>query len=59
VDADELGASAVVGELVRRAGWGDHDLARLARSTRSTGKKALALLERGLAGYGIGERRVQ
>jgi AcrR family transcriptional regulator len=38
---------------------GDHDLAHLARSTRSTGKKALALLERGLAGYGIDERRVR
>jgi hypothetical protein len=31
----------------------DHDLARLGRNTRSAGKKALALLEHGLADYGI------
>lgn len=32
---------------------GDRDLARLARSTRAAGKKALALLEGGLAAYGV------
>jgi AcrR family transcriptional regulator len=33
---------------------GDHDLARLRRSTRSAGKKALALLDQGLGNYGLG-----
>jgi AcrR family transcriptional regulator len=33
---------------------GDHDLARLRRSTRSAGKKALALLDQGLGSYGLG-----
>jgi AcrR family transcriptional regulator len=38
---------------------GDRDLAYLARSTRAAGKKALAVLEHGLADYGIDERRVR
>ena len=33
---------------------GDHDLARLRRSTRSAGKKALSLLDQGLGNYGLG-----
>jgi AcrR family transcriptional regulator len=32
---------------------GNHDLPRLARTTRTAGKKALALLERGLGDYGV------
>ena len=44
---------ALIEHVRRHILAGDHDLARLARSTRSTGKKALALLESGLAGYGI------
>jgi AcrR family transcriptional regulator len=58
-----VGASALIGvhraliEHVRRHILsGDDDLARLARSNRTAGRKALALLEQGLGAYGI--RRV-
>jgi AcrR family transcriptional regulator len=43
---------ALIDHVRRRILAGDHDLPRLARSTRAAGKKALALLEHGLGGYG-------
>ena len=47
---------ALIDHVRRHILSGDDDLARLARSTRTAGRKALALLEQGLVAYGI--RRV-
>jgi AcrR family transcriptional regulator len=44
---------ALIDHVRRHILAGDRDLARLGRSTRTAGKKALSLLERGLGGYGI------
>jgi AcrR family transcriptional regulator len=50
---------ALIEHVRRHILAGDHDLERLARSTRSAGKKALALLQHGIADYGINERRIR
>jgi AcrR family transcriptional regulator len=47
---------ALIDQVRRHILSGDDDLPRLARSTRTSGRKALALLEQGLGAYGI--RRV-
>ena len=44
---------ALIEHVRRHVLAGDHDPSRLARSSRSAGKKALALLEHGLSDYGV------
>jgi AcrR family transcriptional regulator len=44
---------ALIDHVRRHILTGEQDVARLARSTRRTGKKALSLLEQGLNDYGV------
>jgi AcrR family transcriptional regulator len=50
---------ALIEHVRRHLLAGDDDPGHLARSSRSAGKKALALLEHGLADYGVDQARIR